>query len=104
MENFINEVLIKEAFLVSKDEIKNVKAFELTKLSNNYNFYASKNTYYLTEKGWIETGSYDKCVFFNKEEAEQNQRKRMEDHLAYLNREQLRMQSEAEKLAEKLKG
>ena len=104
MENFINEVLVKEAFLVSKDEIKNVKAFEITKLTNSYNEYASKSTFYLTEKGWIETGTYDKSVFFNKEEAEANQRKRMEDHLAYLNKEQLRMRVEAEKLAEKLKA
>lgn len=98
---------IKDAFYVTKDEITPVKAFKFTEATH----YNSSNdvVYRQTEKGWAktqnyayETMGYHKEIAWSKEEAEALKMAKMKSHLEYLEKEQLRLKEQSEKLKQEL--
>lgn len=84
MENNFN-IEVKEAFLVTKDNITTVQAFTMSKVGS----YGGtiQETYYLTEKGWKQSSSYTwsgENVCYTQKDADDKKREMMSAHLEYL--------------------
>ena len=111
MENttISTEVIVKDAFYVTMEDIKSVKAFELLENSGYSYLSPSKSIYYLTEKGWRKTSNYSQTEFiqhnevvFTQEEANGLQKLKIDAHIRFLEKEQQTNNERIKQLKEKL--
>lgn len=82
---------IKDAFYVTKDEIKPIKAFELKESTHSgYNtvIYASTNTGWSKKSNYIGNLHYYNEVSWTIEDAKKLQKAKLEEHLKYLELQQ----------------
>lgn len=103
---FNTDIVVKDAFHVTKDSIKEVKAF--TFRESNYHG-GSDVTYYSTEKGWSKTFSIQNIsapeyieVVFDRVEAEKLQLAKKKQYLETIEKQQAKLKEEAETLKAEL--
>jgi hypothetical protein len=103
---FDTEIKVIDAFHVTKDEIKEVKAFTMRKAT--YNGY-SDITFYSTQKGWLEASTSDlpsighyRDLVYDKGEAEKLKVVKMRNHLESIEKQQAQLKEQADALKAEL--
>ncbi len=103
---FNTDIIVKDAFHVTKDAIKEVKAFTI-RMANYHG--GTDETYYSTEKGWTKTFGIQNMstpeyidVVFDRAEAEKLQLAKKKQHLESIEKQQAKLKEEAETLKAEL--
>jgi 4-aminobutyrate aminotransferase-like enzyme len=101
---FNTDIAVKTAFHVTKDDIKEVKAFTI-RVTNYHG--GTDETYYSTEKGWSKTFGFGNIpeyteVVFDRVEAEKLQLAKKKKHLENIEKEHAKLKEEADTLKAEL--
>lgn len=78
------DIVVKAAFLVSKDAITPTSAFEMMEVGT---YGTTTQVWYLSEKGWNKANNYswgNGEIVYTQIEADELKKKKIEEHIKYL--------------------